>query len=343
MMKTAFITGITGQDGSYLAELLLRKGYEVHGLVRRSSSFNRHRISGLFDIAQRHTSLHYGDMTDINSLINVLSHVKPDEVYNLAAQSHVRVSFDVPSYTAQADAVGVQNLLEAIRILDMKCKIYQASTSELYSGNPAEAPQNESTPFKPRSPYGVAKLYGFEVTRIYREAYDFFACNGILFNHESPRRGITFVTRKITRAAADIKAGEREAVHLGNLDARRDWGYAPEYVETMYLMLQQEKPDDYVIATGETHSVREFAERAFAYADMPLEWRGEGIDEEGINTNTGKVVVKIDPEYFRPNEVDYLCGDASKAKEKLGWKPTITFDELVPLMMEAELKNEGTP
>ena len=343
MAKTAFITGITGQDGSYLAEYLLSKGYEVHGFVRRSSSFNRHRITDLFDVDARHTHLHYGDMTDINSLINVLSHVKPDEVYNLAAQSHVRVSFDVPSYTAHTDAIGVQNLLEAIRILDMNCKIYQASTSELYNGDPALAPQNENTPFKPRSPYGAAKLYGFEITRIYRESYGFFACNGILFNHESPRRGVTFVTRKITKAVSEIANGERDAVHLGNLDARRDWGYAKEYVETMHLMLQQEKPDDYVVATGETHSVREFAEKAFAFVDIPLEWKGEGVDEKGINGKTGDIVVEIDPEYFRPNEVDHLCGDPSKAKKELGWEPKVKFEELVHLMMEAELGGTATP
>ncbi|MCK5018046.1 MAG: GDP-mannose 4,6-dehydratase [Candidatus Peribacteraceae bacterium] len=343
MAKKALITGITGQDGSYLAEFLISKGYEVHGLVRRSSSFNRHRIESLFDVSKRHTLLHYGDMTDINSLINVLGHVCPDEVYNLAAQSHVRVSFDVPSYTAQADAVGVQNLMEAIRILDMQCKIYQASTSELYSGDIGEAPQNELTRFRPRSPYGVAKLYGYETTRIYREAYGFFACNGILFNHESPRRGVNFVTRKITKAAVEIHNGTIDCLYLGNLNAKRDWGYAPEYVESMYLMLQQPTPDDYVVSTGETHSVRDFAECAFEQVGMNLEWEGSGLEEKGINTKSGKVVVKIDPEYFRPNEVEYLCGDASKAKKQLKWEPKVTFSDLVSIMMDAELKGEATP
>lgn len=343
MAKKALITGITGQDGSYLTEFLIEKGYEVYGLLRRSSSFNRHRIENVFGVHQRHTHLLYGDMTDINSLLNVLQKINPDEIYNLAAQSHVRVSFDVPTYTAQADAVGVLNLLEAVRILGLPAKIYQASTSELYSGDPAQAPQNEKTPFKPRSPYGAAKLYGFEIARIYRESYGMFVCNGILFNHESPRRGTTFVTRKITKGVADIVSGKIEKIHLGNLDAKRDWGYAKEYVESMYLMLQQQKADDYVIATGETHTVRECATLAFKHAGMTLEFQGEGENEKGIVKETGKVVVEIDPEYFRPNEVEHLCGDASKAKEKLGWAPTTKFEDLIKLMMEAELAGHSTP
>ena len=341
--RKALITGITGQDGSYLAELLLAKGYEVHGLVRRSSSFNRHRIAGLFDVHERHARLQYGDLIDINSLISILTAVRPDEVYNLAAQSHVRVSFDVPSYTAQTDALGVLNVLEAIRALQMKPRIYQASTSELYSGDPSEAPQNERTPFRPRSPYGVAKLYGFEIARIYRESYGMHVCNGILFNHESPRRGVTFVTRKITTGVVDILRGKRERIHLGNLDAQRDWGYAPEYVEGMWMMLQRDTPDDFVFATGETHTVREFAERSFAHVGIVLRWGGSGLDEKGIDVKTGTTLVEIDPEYFRPNEVDHLCGDASKAKRELGWHARTTFHDLVTLMMEAELKGEGTP
>lgn len=342
MGKVALITGITGQDGSYLAEYLLKKGYEVHGIVRRTSSFNRQRIDQLFYDQHKDAYLHYGDMTDMNSLLHVVSKCKPDEVYNLAAQSHVQISFEVPYYTALSDAIGVQNLLESIRILGLKSKFYQASTSELFSGDPSEAPQSEKTPFKPRSPYGAAKLYGYEISRIYRESYGFYVCNGILFNHESPRRGSNFVTRKITRSVVAIVNGEQENVPLGNLDAKRDWGYAPEYVESMHLMLQQEKPEDYVIATGETHSVRELAEKAFAHVDIALQWEGEGENEKGIDPKTGKAVVVIDPQYFRPNEVDYLCGDASNAKKKLGWEPKVTFEELVTIMMEAELKGEGT-
>ncbi len=341
MSKVALITGITGQDGSYLAEFLLNKGYEVHGLVRRTSSFNRQRIDSLFFEQHKDAFLHYGDMTDMNSLLHVTSLCKPDEVYNLAAQSHVQISFDVPYYTALSDAIGVQNLLESIRILGLKSKFYQASTSELFSGDPSEAPQSEKTPFKPRSPYGVAKLYGFEISRIYREAYDFYVCNGILFNHESPRRGSNFVTRKITKGVVDIVNGKQENIPLGNLEASRDWGYAPEYVESMHLMLQQDDPEDFVIATGETHTVRELAEKAFAHAGITLEWEGKGEKEQGMDPKTGKAVVVIDPQYYRPNEVDYLCGDASKAKEKLGWEPKVTFDELVMLMMEAELKGVG--
>ena len=343
MGKVALITGITGQDGSYLAEFLLKNGYEVRGLVRRTSSFNRERIDQLFFGQHKDAYLHYGDMTDMNSLLHVVSMCKPDEIYNLAAQSHVQISFDVPYYTALSDAIGVQSLLECIRILGLtSTKFYQASTSELFSGNPDEAPQNEKTPFKPRSPYGAAKLYGYEISHIYRESYGFYVCNGILFNHESPRRGSNFVTRKITRGVTDIVNGKQESIALGNLEAQRDWGYAPEYVETMHLMLQQSEPEDYVIATGETHSVREFVEKSFAYVDIALEWNGEGKNEGGIDPKTGKAVVVIDPQYFRPNEVDYLCGDASNSKKKLGWEPKVKFEELVSIMMEAELKCEST-
>ncbi|PIQ76873.1 GDP-mannose 4,6-dehydratase [Candidatus Peregrinibacteria bacterium CG10_big_fil_rev_8_21_14_0_10_49_24] len=342
MGKVALITGITGQDGSYLAEYLLKKGYEVHGLVRRTSSFNRQRIDGIFYEQHKDAYLHYGDMTDMNSLIHVTSLCKPDEIYNLAAQSHVQISFDVPYYTALSDAIGVQNLLESVRILGLKSKFYQASTSELFSGDPSEAPQSEKTPFKPRSPYGAAKLYGYEIARIYRESYGFYVCNGILFNHESPRRGSNFVTRKITRSIAAIVNGTQENIPLGNMDAKRDWGYAPEYVESMHLMMQQSEPGDYVIATGETHSVREFAEKAFACVDIEICWEGSGREEKGIDAKTGKTLVVIDPQYFRPNEVDYLCGDASNAKKKLGWEPTVKFEELVRIMMDAEMKGEGT-
>ena len=338
MKKRALITGITGQDGSYLAEFLIEKGYEVHGFVRRTSTYNRHNIEHIFGTegSEALHFLHYGDMTDINSLINVLREVKPDEVYNLAAQSHVRVSFDVPYYTAQADAVGVLSVLEAVRILDLPARIYQASTSELYSGEENQAPQNEDTPFKPRSPYGVAKLYGFEITRIYRESYKMFAVNGILFNHESPRRGYNFVSRKITQAVVNIQLGRQETVLLGNLDAHRDWGYAKEYVEAMWMMLQQKDPKDYVIATGVTHSIREFAEAVFSHAGMPITWRGSGIEEQGIDAE-GKVRVAIDPIYFRPNEVAYLCGDPTRAEKELGWKAKTKFEELTKLMYHADL------
>lgn len=339
MKKKALITGITGQDGSYLVELLIKKGYEVHGLVRRSSTFNRHNIEHIFDTDERREHhLHYGDLTDINSLISVLRAVKPDEIYNLAAQSHVKVSFELPYYTAQADAVGVMSLLEAVRILGLPAKIYQASTSELYSGNKDEAPQSEVTPFHPRSPYGVAKLYAFEVTRIYRESYGMFTVNGILFNHESPRRGANFVSRKITTGVAEVALGRRETIILGNLDAHRDWGYAKEYVEAMWLMLQQETPEDFVIATGETHSVREFAEHVFARAGMPIRWEGSGLNEKGIEIKTGKTRVEIDATYFRPNEVSYLCGDASRMKKELGWEPKVKFKELAELMFDSDLK-----
>ncbi len=337
--RVALITGITGQDGSYLAEFLLEKGYEVHGLVRRSSTFNRQNISHIFNTDEkREKYLHYGDMTDINSLITALRACKPDEIYNLAAQSHVKVSFELPYYTAQADAVGVMSILEAVRTLDLKSKVYQASTSELYSGDSTETPQNEQTPFRPRSPYGVAKLYAYHITRIYRESYGIFAVNGILFNHESPRRGTNFVSRKITRAAAEIKKGNKEKLYLGNLDARRDWGYSKEYVEAMWLMLQQDEPKDYVIATGETHTVREFVDHVFTYAGMPLRWEGSGIEEKGIDIETGEVRVEVDENYFRPNEVNHLHGDGSLAKKELGWEPKTTFKELAELMYDFDIE-----
>ncbi len=336
--KRALITGITGQDGSYLAEFLLTKGYEVHGLVRRASTFNRHNIEHIFNAKNAPDAhLHYGDMSDINSLIKVLSKVKPHEVYNLAAQSHVQVSFEIPYYTAQSDAVGVLSLLEAIRILNLDTKIYQASTSELFSGDKKEAPQNEDTRFKPRSPYGVAKLYGYEIARVYRESYGMFTVNGILFNHESPRRGYNFVSRKITHGAAEIALGLREKILLGNLDAHRDWGYAKEYVEAMWMMLQQKTPKDFVIATGKTHSVREFVDAVFKHAGMPLRWKGKGINEKGIDAN-GVVRIAIDSTYFRPNEVSYLLGNPARAKKELGWKSKTSFEDLAKLMYDADLK-----
>jgi GDPmannose 4,6-dehydratase len=345
-MKKALITGITGQDGSYLAELLLEKGYEVHGMLRRSSSFNTERIEHLYlnewvrDMRrERALNLHYGDMTDSSSLVRILQSVKPDEIYNLAAQSHVKVSFDVPEYTAEADAVGTLRLLEAVRILGMekKTKIYQASTSELY-GKVQEIPQKETTPFYPRSPYGVAKLYGFWITKNYRESYGMFAVNGILFNHESERRGETFVTRKITLAAARIAKGLQDKLYLGNLDSLRDWGYAKDYVECMWLILQHKSPEDFVIATGEYHSVREFATLAFEQAGIKLEWKGSGIDEKGIDVSTGRVLVEVDPKYFRPAEVEQLLGDPTKAKTLLGWNPRKTsFEELVKIMVKHDI------
>jgi GDPmannose 4,6-dehydratase len=338
MKKRALITGVTGQDGSYLAELLLQKGYEVHGILRRSSTFNRHNIDHIFNSeAARDSALHYGDMSDINSLISILDKVRPDEIYNLAAQSHVKVSFEIPYYTAQADALGVLSLLEAVRILGLKSKIYQASTSELYSGDKKEAPQNESTPFKPRSPYGVAKLYAYEIARIYKESYGMFVVNGILFNHESPRRGFNFLSRKVTIGIGEIMRGEREHISLGNLDAARDWGYAPEYMEAAWRMLQQKHPEDFVIASGKSHTVRQFAEEAFRVVGKEIVWKGRGLKEVGIEKKTGKVRVKVDPGYFRPNEVDYLRGDASKARRKLKWKPKTDFKKLVRLMVEADL------
>jgi GDPmannose 4,6-dehydratase len=336
--KKALITGITGQDGSYLAEFLLSKGYEVHGLVRRTATFNRINIEHLFNLKEGQSipNLHYGDMSDINSLINVLEKIQPDEIYNLAAQSHVWVSFEIPFYTAQSDAIGVLSLLEAVRILKLKPKIYQASTSELFSGNRSEAPQSELTPFKPRSPYGVAKLYAYEIARVYKESYKMFIVNGILFNHESPRRGYNFVSRKITQAVAKIKNGAQEKLYLGNLDASRDWGYAKEYVEAMWLMLQQEEPKDFVIATGVTHTVREFAAAAFKHAGFELRWEGTGLNEKGIDQN-GVVRVEIDPKYFRPNEVDYLCGNPIKALTELGWKAKTSFEDLAKIMYENDM------
>ncbi len=335
--KKALITGITGQDGSYLAELLIDKGYEVYGIVRRSSTFNRRNIEHIFNTRETYSHrLHYGDMTDIDSILRILRETKPDEIYNLAAQSHVRVSFDMPFYTAQSDAIGVLNLLEAVKNLELKSKIYQASTSELFSGDPRQAPQNEKVPFKPKSPYGVAKLYGYEIARIYRESYDMFIVNGILFNHESPRRGENFVTRKITIGLNEIKANKRKMLLLGNLDAHRDWGYAPEYMEAAWKMLQQDKPEDFVIATGETHSIREFVEETCKILGIDILWKGKGKKEVGLDKKTGKIIIGIDEGYFRPNEVNYLCGDNTKAKKILGWKPKVTFKELVKIMTEAD-------
>ena len=346
MNKVALITGVTGQDGSFLAEFLIEKGYEVHGIIRRSSSFNTERIEHLYfeewvrDMKRgRALNLHYGDMTDSSSLIRIIQQTQPDEIYNLAAQSHVKVSFDVPEYTAETDATGTLRLLEAVRILGLekKTKIYQASTSELF-GLVQEIPQRETTPFYPRSPYGVAKLYGFWITKNYRESYGMFAVNGILFNHESERRGETFVTRKITLAAARIAAGEQDKLYLGNLSALRDWGYARDYVECMWLMLQHDTPEDFVIATGEQHSVREFTERAFHEVGIDLRWEGKGVEERGIDIATGRVLVEVDPKYFRPAEVETLLGDPTKAKELLGWNPSkTTFEELVRIMVRHDV------
>lgn len=347
MKKVALITGITGQDGSFLAEFLIDKGYEVHGILRRSSSFNTGRIEHLYldewvrDMKKSRTvNLHYGDMTDSSSLIRIIQQVRPDEIYNLAAQSHVKVSFDVPEYTADADALGTLRLLEAVRILGLekKTRIYQASTSELY-GLVQEVPQNENTPFYPRSPYGVAKQYGFWITKNYRESYGMFAVNGILFNHESERRGETFVTRKITLAAARIVQGYQDKLYLGNLNAMRDWGYARDYVECMWLILQHDVPEDFVIATGEYHSVREFTTLAFAQAGIGLCWEGEGVAEKGYDVKTGKILVEVDPKYFRPAEVEQLLGDPTKARTLLGWNPTKTsFQELVKIMVEHDMR-----
>ena len=346
-MKTALISGITGQDGSFLAEFLLQKGYEVHGILRRSSSFNTGRIEHLYfdewvrDMKQKRlVNLHYGDMTDSSSLIRIIQEVQPDEIYNLAAQSHVKVSFEVPEYTAETDAVGTLRMLEAVRILGMekKAKIYQASTSELF-GKVQEVPQRETTPFYPRSPYGVAKQYGFWITKNYRESYGMFAVNGILFNHESERRGETFVTRKITLAAARIAKGLQNKLYLGNLDAQRDWGYAKDYVECMWLILQHPTPEDFVIATGEMHTVREFCTLAFREAGIELRWEGKGVDEKGIDTRTGQTLVEVDSKYFRPAEVEQLLGDPTKAKTLLGWNPRQTsFEELVRIMVAHDLK-----
>ncbi len=341
-MKKALVTGITGQDGSYLAELLLEKGYEVHGVQRPSSSIRTARINHLFndpEIHDRKLFLHHGDLTDTTNISSLIRDIEPDEVYNLAAQSHVRISFDLPELTAETDALGTLTILESIRKqgLTHKTKFYQASTSELY-GKVQEIPQTENTPFYPRSPYGVAKLYSFWIIKNYREAYDMYACNGILFNHESERRGYNFVTRKITIGLSKIKLGQQTLLELGNLDAKRDWGYAKEYVEAMWLMLQQEKPEDFVIATGQTHSVREFIEAACEELDIELEWHGEGVDEIGIDKKTGKPIIKINPRYFRPTEVDVLLGDPSKAKEKLGWEAKTKFAELAKLMVKADFE-----
>ena len=349
-MKVALITGITGQDGSFLAEFLLKKGYQVHGLVRRSSTFNRGRIEHIYlddeirdmndSLISKAFQLHYGDMTDSSSLVRILQIVQPDEIYNLAAQSHVRVSFDCPEYTAETDATGTLRLLEAIKILGLekKTKVYQASTSELF-GMVQEVPQRETTPFYPRSPYGVAKLYAYWIIKNYREAYGIFAVNGILFNHESERRGENFVTRKITMAAARIARGLQEKLYLGNLSALRDWGYAKDYVECMWLMLQQEKPEDFVIATGSYHTVREFCTLAFHEAGIELKWEGEGVEEKGVDKKTGKALVEVDPKFFRPTEVDQLLGDPTKARTVLGWNPQKTsFEDLVKIMVKHDLE-----
>ena len=332
-MKVALITGITGQDGSYLAELLLEKGYQVHGIVRRASLINTHRIDHIYDSI----TLHYGDLTDSTNLVRIIQKVKPDEIYNLGAQSHVKVSFEMPEYTADVDGVGTLRILEAVRLLGMEdhVRIYQASTSELY-GLVQETPQRETTPFYPRSPYGVAKLYGYWIAKNYREAYGMYACTGILFNHESPRRGETFVTRKITRGLKAISEGKQNVLYLGNLNALRDWGHAKDYVEAMWLMLQQENPDDYVIATGKQYSVREFVEKAAPYFGFDIEWYGEGQDEIGIDKKTKKTIVSVNKKYFRPAEVETLLGDSTKAKTELGWDPKISFDQLVEDMCEHE-------
>ena len=341
-MKKALITGITGQDGSYLAEFLLKKNYEVHGIIRRSSSFNTERIKHLYLGKNKNENLHlhYGDMTDSTNIVSLIKRIKPDEIYNLAAQSHVKVSFETPEYTADTDGLGTLRILEAVRLLNLekKTKIYQASTSELY-GLIQEMPQTETTPFYPRSPYGVAKLYAYWITKNYREAYNIFASNGILFNHESPRRGENFVTRKITLAASNIKLGKQEKLYLGNLDAQRDWGYAKDYVECMWLILQHDNPDDFVIATGEMHTVREFCSIAFKELGINLKWEGKGIDEKGIDIETGKVIVEVDPQFFRPTEVNELCGNPKKAKELLKWNPQKTsFKTLVKEMVKSDLK-----
>jgi GDPmannose 4,6-dehydratase len=342
MSKVALVTGVTGQDGAYLSELLLSKGYVVHGIKRRSSSFNSARIDHMYQdphVPGAHFQIHYGDMTDSTNLIRIIQSVQPDEIYNLAAQSHVQVSFETPEYTANADATGALRILEAIRILDLtkKTRYYQASTSEMF-GKVQEVPQKETTPFYPRSPYGVAKLYAFWITVNYREAYGIHASNGILFNHESPIRGETFVTRKITRAVAAIHLGVQKTLHIGNLDARRDWGHARDYVEGMWRIVQQPEGDDFVLATGEAHSVREFVEVAFSKVGRKIEWRGKGVDEIGIDTAAGETLVKIDSRYFRPTEVDLLLGDPSKARRVLGWQHKVSFPELVSEMMESDLK-----
>ena len=349
-MKRALITGITGQDGSYLAEFLLGKGYEVHGLIRRASTFNTGRIDHIYTdphIPGTRLFLHYGDLSDAGQLTNLIYNIQPDEVYHLAAQSHVRVSFDMPEYTGDITALGTTRLLEAIRRSGIKTKFYQASSSEMFGAAPA--PQNENTPFRPRSPYAAAKVYAYWMVANYREGYKMFACNGILFNHESPRRGETFVTRKITRAIANILKGKQRRLYLGNLNAKRDWGFAPGYVECQWMILQQDKPDDYVIGTGESHSVKEFVEKAFSYAGIEIKWKDSGVKEKGVirsltstsTLNIGDVLIEIDPKYFRPTEVDYLKADITKAKKKLGWKPRTTFDELIKIMVDYDMKLIG--
>lgn len=351
MAKRALITGVTGQDGSYLAEFLLEKGYEVHGVIRRSSSYNQERLEDLLTeeeakaiLNNQNFHLHYGDVTDALNITRLIGEIQPDEIYNLAAQSHVRVSFDMPGYTLDVDGKGTLNILEAVKVLGLtdKTRVYQASTSELY-GKVQEVPQKETTPFYPRSPYGVAKIYGFWITKNYRESYNMFAVNGILFNHESERRGETFVTRKITLAAARIAQGKQQKLMLGNLDSLRDWGYARDYVECMWLILQHDKPEDFVIATGEMHSVREFVELAFKHVGIAIEWQGNGVDEKGINKATGEVIVEVDPTFFRPAEVEQLLGDPTKAKTLLGWNPTKTsFEELVSIMVKYDMAKVST-
>ena len=349
-MKRAFITGITGQDGSYLTEFLLSKGYEVHGLIRRASTFNTGRIDHIYTdphITGTNLFLHYGDLSDSGQLTNLIYNIQPDEIYHLGAQSHVRVSFDMPEYTGDITALGTIRILESIRRSGIKTKFYQASSSEMFGATPP--PQNERSPFYPRSPYAAAKVYAYWITVNYREGYNLFACNGILFNHESPRRGETFVTRKITRAVANIIAGKQKRLYLGNLDSKRDWGFAPEYVICQWLMLQQDMSDDYVIGTGESHTVREFVEQAFSYSGIDIEWKGKGTDEKGIvrslsgvsTLNTGDIIVEIDSRYFRPTEVNFLLADASKAKKKLGWEPKVAFKELVRIMVDADMGMAG--
>jgi len=339
-MKKALITGITGQDGSYLAELLLDKGYEVHGIIRRASTFNTHRVDHLYkDVHEEEVNLflHYGDLTDSSNLNRLVEKIDPVEIYNLGAQSHVKVSFEVPEYTAEADALGVLRLLDSVRETGSQARFYQASTSELY-GKVMEVPQSETTPFYPRSPYGVAKQYGFWITKNYRESYGLHASNGILFNHESPRRGETFVTRKITMAVTRIHRGLQDCLYMGNIDSLRDWGYAPDYVQMMWMMLQQDEADDYVVATGEMHTVREFIEKSFAHVGRTIEWQGKDVNEVGIYQTTGKVVMRVDPKYFRPAEVEQLLGDPSKAKSKLGWESRVKFEELVKIMTDGDLR-----
>ena len=343
-MKKAVITGITGQDGSYLAEFLLEKGYEVHGLMRRHSTINTERIDHLLNdnnINGKKLFMHYADMTDSSGLISLMSKIVPDEVYNLAAQSHVGISFEIPEYTAEATGVATLKILEAVRIANPKCKFYQASTSELFGGIPETAPQSEKTPFYPKSPYGVAKLYSYWITVNYRESYNMFACNGILFNHESPRRGENFVTRKITLAVANILAGKQDKLSLGNMDAKRDWGFAGDYVKGMWMMLQQDQPGDYVLSTNETHTVREFVQIAFAKAGVELRFEGTGVDEKAYDAKTGKLMVDVNPEFFRPAEVEFLWGDCTKAEKTLGWKRDVSFDGLVEMMVDSDLKKAG--